>query len=140
MVSINDVPNTAAAPRVAVQLSGGRDQGSGIVSPVRIEKRWGHECIYTNDQYCLKTICISALQSTSMHFHITKRETLMVQEGLLELGYIDREGIERRIKLSKGQAIHIDCGFIHQLRAITDCVLVEASTFDEPHDSYRVKK
>ena len=113
---------------------------SGIPKPQIVDKRWGGELIYVNEDYCMKLLLIEAGKKTSMHFHVQKAETLMVIEGVLQIDYITKEGENKTVHLSKYNAFTVNPGLPHQLIALDkDVLLVEASTYDQPEDSVRVK-
>lgn len=108
--------------------------------PKRIDKSWGYELIYHNQNYCLKTLTIRQGEYTSMHFHINKQETIYVTQGVLKFDYIINKEIHSRY-LEWGEAVTISRGLPHRLIAQpcgSDLVLVESSTYDEPADSVRI--
>lgn len=110
-----------------------------IDTPNIVDKRWGHEEIFINDQYCMKMLIIKPGCKTSMHFHVQKHETILVTEGVLKLTYKDPNGNAVVRLVNTGDAIVIPPGFMHQLEAIEGrVVLVEASTRDDSTDSVRV--
>ncbi len=110
-----------------------------VHEPAMVNKRWGHEEIFINDSYCMKTIHLVPNSRTSMHFHVKKHETILVMEGTLTLGYKDSDGKPLKCLVYPGHALVIPPGFMHQLEATDErVVLVEASTHDDSHDSVRV--
>jgi D-lyxose ketol-isomerase len=122
---------------------------TGIIKPVLVSKRWGHEKIFVNGDavdtkglgsYCMKEIFISHGNCTSMHFHVNKSETLYIADGILTVLYNDgKSGSKAEIVLRKNDALQIPPGFQHQLCAWDgDVVIIEASTPDDPQDSFRV--
>jgi mannose-6-phosphate isomerase-like protein (cupin superfamily) len=115
------------------------DRLAGQVQPWETFKRWGKEETYFNNEYCLKVITINPSESTSMHFHIEKHESLLVIKGKLTLKYNDGKGGVGEDILEPGDAFIIPPGFQHRLCAgSTGVVIVEASTYDNRKDSIRV--
>ena len=141
-------------PHVAViqQIAGDE---AGQAMPKRVEKTWGYELHYRNDdKYCMKLLHFngppvdldnqSVLDiadtrwATSMHFHVIKHETLLVTRGTLTLELIVNK-ITYVYKLTEGQAWVICPGHVHRLSAIDGPVdLIEASTQDFEDDSVRI--
>ena len=105
-----------------------------------IEKAWGYEKIIINDPYCLKVLSVNAKQGCSMHYHVRKKETFYVTVGELKVEFIDPDfGKCRYIKLRHGESITIEPGQAHRFTALgLGAEFIEASTHDDPSDSYRV--
>ena len=108
-----------------------------------VEKRWGHEIWFANNEkenYCGKELFIKKDCHTSMHFHLKKHEVFYILEGKLHLQLIEtKSGSKGHIILSEGDKYEIEQGQPHQLIAHEGSVkLIEASTFHENSDSYRV--
>ncbi len=107
-----------------------------------IPKRWGEEIIIHNDEdYCGKLLCFKKRAKFSMHFHIKKKETWYVSKGSFRIKWIDtRDATEHEQFLHEGNIIEIGQGDPHQLIALEDSVIFEASTQHFDDDSYRIKK
>jgi mannose-6-phosphate isomerase-like protein (cupin superfamily) len=87
----------------------------------------------------MKRLFIKSGESSSMHFHIYKHETLLVTEGVLTLQYKDGRGGDHQVLIPQGEAFVVPPGFQHKLIATDfDVQLIEASTQDHPEDSVRV--
>lgn len=140
----------SAEPHVAVVQQIAGDE-AGQAMPKRVDKTWGYELHYRNDdRYCMKLLHFNGWDgssevnlddrsiSTSMHFHVLKHETLLVTRGTLTLELIVNK--QRQIhKLSEGTAWVICPGHVHRLSAIDGPVdLIEASTKDYEDDSVRI--
>lgn len=106
-------------------------------SPVRIvPKPWGHEVIWAHtDLYVGKVLHIKAGHALSIQYHEQKDETIHLLSGRL----IYRVGARaagheqsdlRDVELKEGESFRNTPGTVHQMEAVTDCVLLEAST---PH-------
>ena len=110
--------------------------------PKIVDKVWGREIWYANNQdkdYCGKVLEINSGEKLSMHFHLLKDEMFYVLEGDCDVVIIDTaKAKEISCHLSPGDCYHIKQGLPHRLIAITDCKILEASTFHRDSDSYRV--
>ena len=128
----------------------------------KIEKPWGHEIwlasYYNDSKYALKEILIRAPHKSSIQFHEAKEETNYIQSGtgLLMLskdpinvqkfkdgGYNPDELSSmidslQSIELQKGVVFHIKPGYIHRVVALTDLLMIEASTL-ELDDVFRIQ-
>lgn len=108
-------------------------------SPRRVEKPWGHEIIWAHtDGYLGKILFIRAGEAMSLQFHEVKDETLHLLDGelLLEVGRAPRA--LQSCDLQAGESIHIRPGLLHQITAVTDCRILEAST-PEADDVVRIR-
>jgi mannose-6-phosphate isomerase len=111
---------------------------SGPGNVVRVEKPWGYEIIWAHtDSYVGKILHINAGHALSVQYHERKDETVYLLSG--ELIYrIWENGRPTDVGLKVGQSFRITPHTIHQMEAVTDCDVLEAST---PHldDVVRVK-
>lgn len=107
-----------------------------------VPKKWGYEIILHNRlDYCGKILHFHKGGKFSMHFHILKSETFYVNEGQFQLNYIDPQTADRKcMMLEKGNIIEIEKGNPHQLVALTEGEIFEASTMHHEFDSYRIEK
>jgi mannose-6-phosphate isomerase len=96
----------------------------------RVDKPWGHEEIFAlvEGAYCGKTLHVTAGQALSLQYHEAKEETVSVQSGriALEIGP-DAEDLTR-LELGPGEAAHVPPRAVHRMTALTDAVVLEAST------------
>ena len=116
-------------------------------TPVRtVPKPWGHETIWAaNELYVGKVLHIKAGHSLSVQYHNQKDETIHLLSGTMiyrvgtadggrrtAAGTVDggRQPELQVIELKAGESFRNEPGLIHQMEAVTDCVLLEAST---PH-------
>lgn len=110
-----------------------------------VPKPWGHETIWAHtDLYVGKVLHIKAGHSLSLQYHNLKDETIHLLSGrmIYRVGTADgrlqtaagtADGGRRQlqeIELREGESFRNEPGMIHQMEAVTDCVLLEAST---PH-------
>src|SRR3954452_8224180 len=102
----------------------------GDEKPVRVEKPWGHELIWARtDRYVGKILHVRAGHVLSLQYHHKKDETMHVLSGELILRtQPDPNGalLERRFKA--GETGHIPPTLIHQIEAVVDSDVLEAST------------
>ncbi len=106
--------------------------------PFKVDKPWGHELIWARtDRYVGKILHVKAGHALSCQYHNIKDETLHVLRGevLLRLG--QGEDTEE-IRFRAGQSIHIPPGTVHELEALADTDVLEAST-PELDDVVRIK-
>lgn len=94
-----------------------------------VQKPWGHETIWAHsDRYVGKILHIKAGEALSVQYHERKDETVYLLAG--ELIYrVALEGEELRdVRLKQGESFRIVPHTIHQMEAVTDCDVLEAST------------
>lgn len=109
-----------------------------------VPKPWGHELIWAHtDQYVGKVLHIKAGESLSLQYHQQKDETIHVLRGrlLYRVGTLVPGTADpdlREVELKEGESYRNVPGTVHQMIAVTDCDLLEAST---PHldDVVRLK-
>lgn len=64
-----------------------------------------------------------------------------VESGVFLLEYYDHEkGEKKAMQLLKGECVHIPVGCAHKIICVKAGKILEASTIDLPHDSYRIDK
>ncbi|MEN6445571.1 MAG: cupin domain-containing protein [Candidatus Cloacimonas sp.] len=105
-------------------------------------KVWGCEDILVNErEYCFKKLYLQHQYRCSIHHHEIKKETFILDSGivLLELGSKDPISFPSKlIVLSKqGDQVTILPGIDHRFTGIVDSVILEISTHDFQEDSIR---
>lgn len=96
--------------------------------PYRVEKPWGHELIWARtDRYVGKVLHVKAGHSLSCQYHTRKDETLHVLSGEMILRIGTAEQLEER-PFRAGESVRIRPGVVHQIEALTDTDVLEAST------------
>lgn len=113
-----------------------------IKTPVRVDKGWGYELhIHNDDGYCSKILHFNKDAMFSMHFHMMKHETWYVASGKFVLKTINTDNAETVVSnLVQGDVVVVPMGLPHQLWALEEGDIFEASTPDHVIDSYRVQK
>jgi quercetin dioxygenase-like cupin family protein len=110
-----------------------------------VEKPWGHEVIWAHTPlYVGKVLHIKAGQALSVQYHEQKDETIFLLRGemVYRVGEVgdagDVVGELKEISLKAGESFRNEPGTVHQMEAVTDCDVLEAST---PHldDVVRLK-
>ena len=96
--------------------------------PYRVEKPWGHELIWARtDRYVGKILHVKAGHVLSCQYHNRKDETMHVLVGELILRTGTADHLDER-PFRAGQSVHIPAGLVHQIEAVTDTDVLEAST------------
>ena len=95
-----------------------------------VPKPWGHEVIWAHtDRYVGKLLHIKAGHALSVQYHERKDETIFLLSG--EMVYrVQENGELRDVRLAVGESFRNVPGTVHQMEAITDCDVLEASTPD----------
>ena len=97
--------------------------------PYRVEKPWGYELIWARtDRYVGKILHVTAGHVLSRQYHNLKDETMHVLTGelILRLEPLGGTPIERPFRA--GESVHIPAKMIHQIEAVLDSDVLEAST------------
>jgi mannose-6-phosphate isomerase len=105
---------------------------SGRVSVRIVPKPWGHEVIWAvTDRYVGKLLHVRAGHSLSVQYHERKDETIHLLAGSLIYRVADGPGgALRDVGLKPGESYRNVPGTVHQMEALTDCDVLEASTPD----------
>ena len=96
-----------------------------------VPKPWGHEVIWAHTElYVGKLLHIKAGHALSVQYHNRKDETIHLLRGTM-IYRVGRsaEGLVE-VSLAEGESYRNTPGVIHQMEAVTDCDVLEAST---PH-------
>lgn len=105
---------------------------SGRVSVRIVPKPWGHEMIWAvTGRYVGKLLHVRAGHSLSVQYHERKDETIHLLSGSMIYRVGDAEGSALRdVGLKPGESYRNLPGTVHQMEAVTDCDVLEASTPD----------
>lgn len=119
MSRAHDRPGTAPA-RVDAEIR----------AAARVDKPWGHERVFAGGDhgYVGKLIEVLEGQALSLQLHEHKDETMCVVSGRARLEHGATADALHVRELRAGDAIHLPAGVLHRLTAISDVLLVEAST------------
>lgn len=128
-------PTTRARPSYNPFLSSTQPEPPAEVEHLRAAvqaKPWGQEVIWADGSngYVGKTITVVAGRALSLQLHDRKDETITVLSGemLFESGP-SADAIEPTTMLA-GDTVHVPARTVHRITAVTDLVLLEASTAD----------
>lgn len=111
---------------------------SGRAPVTHVPKPWGHETIWAHtDHYVGKILHITAGHALSVQYHEVKDETVYLLSGELIYRVWDLPAAGGTlapgaqpvdVKLTLGEAYRITPHTVHQMEAVTDCDILEAST------------
>lgn len=105
--------------------------------PEILSRVWGSECIIASTpQYLGKILYMREHTKGGFQLHVEKDETEHLLSGEAILRFDDGHGGIAEHQMTAGESWHIPPGTPHQVEAVTDCVIVEAST---PHRDDRVR-
>ncbi|MEO8637102.1 MAG: cupin [Gemmatimonadales bacterium] len=96
--------------------------------PYRVDKPWGYELIWARtDRYVGKILHVKAGQVLSLQYHNLKDETMHVLSGELILRTRPGDILVARA-FRAGESVHIPATLVHQIEAVVDSDVLEAST------------
>jgi mannose-6-phosphate isomerase len=96
--------------------------------PYRVDKPWGYELVWArSDRYVGKILHVNAGHVLSLQYHNLKDETMHVLSGELILRTQPATELVERV-MRAGESVHIPPKLIHQIEAIVDTDVLEAST------------
>ena len=99
-----------------------------MMTPKRVEKPWGYELIWARtDRYVGKILHVRAGHVLSLQYHNRKDETMHVLRGELILRTQPGASLEER-RFKAGESARIPPTLIHQIEAVVDSDVLEAST------------
>ena len=102
------------------------------------ERLWGEEkllCLVSG-KFMLKEIKVKAGFKGGLQIHRKKNECGYLIEGEMILRHVNKKGILVERLLKPGDVFHFPPGVVHQEEAITNCIIIEASS---PHFNDRVR-
>lgn len=96
--------------------------------PYRVDKPWGYELVWARtDRYVGKILHVKAGHVLSLQYHRVKDETMHVLSGELILRTRPGSALEAR-PFRAGESVHIPAPLVHQIEAVVDTDVLEAST------------
>jgi mannose-6-phosphate isomerase len=102
-----------------------------------LRRDWGEEIfIAATPHYLGKILKMKAGTKGGMQFHQAKDETFVLWSGMAIVRSDDGTGKLQETIMRPGESYHIPPGAPHQVEAVDDCILFEAST---PHYDDRVR-
>lgn len=104
-------------------------------NPTVVKKVWGIEEIFANTpEYCGKLMKLYKQHQCSLHHHEKKDETFYIYSGIMFL-----QAGSLSMFLHPGHAYRIPRKTPHTFAGIEETIFIEASTHDDPSDSYRAE-
>lgn len=96
----------------------------------RVEKPWGHELVFTSPDlpYTGKLLYVTGGCRLSLQWHDEKTETMTLLSGVASLALENDRGRLETIPMEPGIGYTVHIGRKHRLAAVTDAVVLEAST------------
>jgi mannose-6-phosphate isomerase len=104
---------------------------SSLIQRARIVgKPWGREEIFAlvDGKFCGKVLHVHAGHALSLQYHEIKEELIYVQHGTARLEVGDDPSALAVLDLGPGEGVHLPPKRVHRITAVTDVVLLEAST------------
>jgi mannose-6-phosphate isomerase-like protein (cupin superfamily) len=93
-----------------------------------VDKPWGYELVWARtDRYAGKILHVKAGHVLSLQYHSRKDETMHVLTGELILRTREGEDLVAR-PFRAGESVHIPPTLVHQIEAVVDSDVLEAST------------
>lgn len=129
-------PSPGAAPRACAAQAPTdtpvpQQRSRGWIAPVRhVPKPWGHEEVFAlvPGRFCGKALHVAAGHALSLQYHERKEEVIAVQSGVVALAVGTVASSLEEYEMHPGDSVHLRPGVLHRVTAVTDAVLLEAST------------
>ena len=97
-------------------------------APYRVDKPWGYELVWARtERYVGKILHVRAGHVLSLQYHNRKDETMHVLAGELILRTQPGDELLSR-RFRAGETVHIPPRLFHQIEAVVDSDVLEAST------------
>ena len=99
---------------------------------------WGTETllVLVSGEFSLKKLFVKAGSKGGLQYHHKKNECGFLVSGKMIIRFDEGNGKLKERIISDGDSFHFPPGAVHQEEAVTDCVIIEAST---PHFNDRVR-
>lgn len=115
-------------PKARAETTSGRN--AWLQEARRVDKPWGHEEIFAlvPGRYCGKRLHVTAGHALSLQYHEHKDETIMVESGSVQMDVGLHEAAMESLLMGPGDLVRVPPHVRHRVTALTDAVLLEAST------------
>jgi mannose-6-phosphate isomerase len=102
------------------------------------ERPWGTEDLLAlvSEKFSVKILRVNAGNKGGLQYHRLKDEVAILISGQMLIRYDLGDGRLKERVINSGDVAHFPPGLVHQEEAISDCVVIEAST---PHFNDRVR-
>ena len=105
-----------------------------------VRKNWGYELwIINNENYCFKKLHFNEGAKASLHSHLIKHESWYIVGTFKFRTVSPITGEIQDTILDTGDQVILRPGILHQLEALEESDIFEASTHHEDSDTYRIK-
>jgi mannose-6-phosphate isomerase-like protein (cupin superfamily) len=95
----------------------------------RVDKPWGYEIRWAvTDRYLGKTLHVRKGEALSLQYHEVKDEWLLVSEGAVDIEVGGLEGKLEKVRMSKGDSVHLPSRTRHRITAVEEADIFEVST------------
>jgi mannose-6-phosphate isomerase-like protein (cupin superfamily) len=104
-----------------------------ITDVITVPKPWGKETIWAHtEQYVGKILHVKANEALSIQYHHEKDETMYILSGMGVIKFYEMRDdvptLSNIFIMHAGEAIHIPPMQVHNVEAISDMMILEAST------------
>ena len=95
----------------------------------RVAKPWGYEIRWAvTSRYLGKILHVNKGEALSLQYHEVKDEWLLVTEGAVDIEIGGLEGELSKLRMSKGDSVHLPSRTRHRITAVEDADIFEVST------------
>ena len=124
-----------------MEINKAMDFGDDEIFPTPIDlgnRDWGLETLLglVPGRFSFKRLSMRAGSKGGLQFHQLKEEIQILISGRMIIRTVGKDGNLTERVISDGDVMHFRPGVVHQEEAVTDCLIVEAST---PHFNDRVR-
>ena len=95
----------------------------------RVDKPWGYEIRWAvTGRYLGKILHVNKGEALSLQYHERKDEWLLVNEGAIDMETGGLEGELEKVRMRKGDSVHLPPRTRHRITAVEDADICEVST------------
>jgi mannose-6-phosphate isomerase len=98
-------------------------------SESRVDKPWGYEIRWAvTGRYLGKILHVNKGEALSLQYHERKDEWLLVNEGAIDMEMGGLEGKLEKVRMRRGDSVHLPPLTRHRITAVEDADIFEVST------------
>jgi mannose-6-phosphate isomerase len=95
----------------------------------RVDKPWGYEIRWAvTSRYLGKIIHVKKGEALSLQYHERKDEWLLLSEGAVDIEIGGLDGELEKVRMRKGDSVHLPARTRHRITAVEDADIFEVST------------
>jgi mannose-6-phosphate isomerase len=95
----------------------------------RVDKPWGYEIRWAvTGRYLGKILHVNRGEALSLQYHERKDEWLLVSEGAVDMEMGALDGKLEKVRMRKGDSVHLPPHTRHRITAVEDADIFEVST------------